>query len=123
MQISGYNFTVHYRHHFQRMNDLNHLKTDFNFLWSTSHKIKLNSVPFRLYVAEDRLDNPMLCKPYVITAEHLLNVAILFDGIVDHNIQKETELQIFIWGFNIQNNPMPIIWQNGTGKSGKAFLK
>lgn len=105
------------------MNDLNHLNTDFNFVWSTSHNIKLNSVPFRLYVTEDKLDNPMLCKVYVITAEHLLKVAILFDGIVDQNIQKETELQIFIWGFNIPKNPMPLIPQNGTGISGNALLK
>lgn len=72
MQISGYNFTVHYWLHFQWMNDLNHLNTDFNFVWSTSHNKKLNSVPFRLYVIDDILDNPMLCKLYVITAEHLL---------------------------------------------------
>jgi len=65
----------------------------------------------------------MLCKLYVITAEHLLKVAILFDGIVDHNIQKETELQIFIWGLNIQHNPMPVIPQNGTGIYGNAILK
>lgn len=92
-------------------------------MWSTSHNIKLNSVPFRLYVTDDRLYNPMLCKLYVITAKHLLKVAILFDGIVDHNIQKETELQIFIWRLNIQHNSMPIIRQNGTGESGNAFLK
>jgi len=105
------------------MNDLNDLNTNFNFVWSTSHNIKLNSVPFRLYVTDDRLDNPMLRKLYVITAEYLLKVAILFDGIVDHNIQKEIELQIFIWRLNIQHNPMPIIPQNGTGKSGNTFLK
>lgn len=51
----------------------------------------------------------MLCKLYVITAEYLLKVAILFDGIIDHNIQKEIELQIFIRRLNIQHNPMPII--------------
>jgi hypothetical protein len=91
------------------MNDLNDLNTNFNFVWSTSHNIKLNSVSFRLYVTDDRLDNPMLCKLYVITAEYLLKVAILFDGIIDHNIQKEIELQIFIRRLNIQHNPMPII--------------
>lgn len=78
-------------------------------MWHTSHNIKLNSVAFRLYVTDERLDNPMLGKLYVITAEHLLKVAILFDGIIDHNIQKEIELQIFIWGLNIQHNPMPVI--------------
>lgn len=80
----GINFTVYYWLHFQRMNDLNPLNTDFNFVCSISHNIKLNSVPYK-YIIEDRLVNPMLCKPYVITAKHLIKVVILFDGIIYHN--------------------------------------
>jgi hypothetical protein len=36
-------------------------------------------------------------------AKHPLKAVILFDGIIWHNIQKETELQIPLHGINEQN--------------------
>jgi hypothetical protein len=36
-------------------------------------------------------------------AKHSLKAVILFDGIIRHNIQKETELQILLSGINERN--------------------